>query len=357
MGCLFCKKKKIISTNSQQHYSKNNIEHGYNILDSNENDSTDTGSNGSIIIIVHQEFKSDKEKEKKYVHKVKEKKTKKKEVIKEEKCEVEKKILMPYQTIFKDYLDETINDTEVFEKNWYNDWEKNKIIYSKRSIIAILNATYEDKNNEFKEIYNKGPLKIAVKSSGSFINDKFQIMRSIYTINKNIYPPNTSIRMLSKYLNYVKERSSWDTQLKSYRILEGKEDVKEVKCIIHNWLKSPMFLVSERDTVEKRYEFYHKGRFYSFQSSVNDDYYPFKDNVTRIYDILFVEELYEENDNFVLKAINQMDPKVNLPQAMINVTITNKLADFYNRLEKVMNKDYEEGKLLFEDNNGNIINF
>ena len=355
MGCKLCKRKKIAQQNFQQQYYKNSIEPGYNILDSNENESTDTDSNNSIIIIVHQEFKKDKEKE--CIFKIKEEKGKKEEIIDEaeEEEEEEQRLLMPYQIVLKDYLDKQIDGAEVFEKNWYNDLEKDKIVYSKRSIIAMINAAFDDKSQEFKELYNKDPLKIAVKSNGSFITDKFQVMRSIYTVNKNIYPPNTSIRMISKYLNYIKERSSWDSQLKLYKIIEGNEEGKEVKCIVHNWLKSPMFLVSERDVVEKRYEFYHKGRFYFSESSVNDDYCPFQDNVTRIYDLIFIEELYEENDNIILKAITQIDAKVNLPQAMVNATLSNKLLDFYNGLAKAMNKDYKEGKLVFEDNEGNII--
>ena len=366
--CRFCKRKKVWEQNSQQQYSKKSIEHGYNILDTNENENTDADSNNNIFIIVHQEFNQNKEKEKECILKVKEKKVKKqkkekkenkenKEIKEEtiakdvEEHEEEQKILMPYQIVLKDYLDKTIDNTEVFEKNWYNDFEKDKIVYSKRSIIAMINAAFDDKNNEYKEIYNKGSVNISVKSSGSFINDKFQVMRSLYTVNKSIYPPNTTIRMLSKYLNYTKERNSWDTQLKSYKVIQGNEEGKEVKCIVHNWLKSPMFLVSERDIVEKRYEFYHNGRFYSLETSVNDDFCPFQDNVTRIYDIIFIEELYEENDNIIIRAINQMDPKVNLPQAIINATLSNKTTDFYNRLEKAMNKDYEEGKLIFEDNN------
>ena len=346
MGCKCCKLKKISKQNLHQQYSKNNIKPTYEIERINND------LNNSVIRLVYQELKKDKEKD--YIIKIKEQNEKNKEIIEEE--EEEEKLLIPYEIILKDYLDKKIDGTEVFEKNLYNDFEKNKIIYSKRSIIAFINAAFDDKNKEFKELYNKDPLKISIKSTGSFISDKFQLVRSIYTVNKNIYPPNTSIRMISKYLTYIKERSSWDTQLKSYKIIEGSEEGKEVKCIVHSWLKSPMFLVSERDLVDKRYEFYHEGRFYSCQSSVNDDYYPLQDNVIRINDILFIEELYEENDNIILKAITQMDTKVNLPQAVVNVTLSNKLLDFFNGLSKSMNKDYKEGKLIFEDNNGNIIN-
>ena len=80
-----------------------------------------------------------------------------------------------------------------------------------------------------------------------------------------------------------------DIQFKLYEVIEGSEEGKEVKCILHNWIKSPTFFVSERDVVDKRYDFFHKGRFYSFESSVNDDYIPLEENVVRISDIIYVQ--------------------------------------------------------------------
>ena len=179
--------------------------------------------------------------------------------------------------------------------------------------------------------------------------DQFQIVRSIYKINKSVYPPKTTARMVLRYLNFTKERSSWDSQLKLYKILEGSEEGKEVKCLVHNWLKSPMFFVSERDFVDKRYEFIYEGKIYSFESSVNDELYPPKDSVTRMFDYMSIEELYEENNLIYLKAITQMDTKVSLPQSVVNTTLSKKLLDFYNNLANAMNEDYENGNLIFEE--------
>ena len=72
---------------------------------------------------------------------------------------------MPYEIILKDYLDEKIDGTELFDKKLYNNFEKDKIIYSKRSILAMINKAFDDKNNEFKEFYNKPPLKVSSKSA------------------------------------------------------------------------------------------------------------------------------------------------------------------------------------------------
>ena len=93
--------------------------------------------------------------------------------------------------------------------------------------------------------------------------------------------------------------------------------------------------------------------FFMKESFIPD--YPLEENVTRINDIISIEELYEENDNVVLKAITQMNTKVSLPQTIVNATLANKLLDFYKALADAMNNDFENGKLVFEDNNGNII--
>ena len=266
----------------------------------------------------------------------------------------DKKEQMPYEIFLKDYLDEKIDGSDVFDQKWYSDLEKDKIIYSKRSIIAMENEAFDPKNKDFKEIYNKPPILISIKD-GSFITEQFQVRKSVYTVNKNEFPKNTSIRMISKYMLNTKERGSWDTQLKQYQVIEGSEEGKEIKCILHNWMKSPMFLVSERDIVEKRFDFFYEGKLYSCESSVNDDYIPMEEDVTRIIDIICIQTIFEENENIVFRVLTQVDAKISLPQALVNTTLSGKLTNFYKGIVDKINKDYQEGKLVFEDNEGNII--
>ena len=335
--CCCCKRSKIErkTFSEQQTQTDDDIEENL-IGDSNRESDVN-------IIKVSQELPST-EKEKEDTNQI--------NII--ENLNQEKKELMPYEIVLKDYLDEKIDDTEIFDKKWYSDLEKDKIIYSKRSIIAMENKVFDEKNEEYKEIYNKPPLFIAIKA-GSFIIDQLQVTKNTYIINKNAFPKNTSIKMIAKYMLNTKERNSWDPQFKLYKVIEGSEEGKEVKCILHNWMKSPMFLVSERDIVEKRFDFFYEGKFYSYESSVNDDYIPLEENVTRINDIICVQSISEENDNIVFRAITQMDAKVSLPQAIINTTLSGKLSDFYKGIINGINKDYEEGNLVFEDNEGNII--
>ena len=136
-------------------------------------------------------------------------------------------------------------------------------------------------------------------------------------------------------------------------MIEGNEEGKEVKCLVHNWMKSPMFLVSERDSIEKRFEFCNEGKYYIFESSVNDDYYPLDEDVVRITNFIFIQVIYEENDNIDIEGLTQVDHKVNLPMTVLIPTIPGKTLDYLNGLQGGINKDYEEGNLVLEDNNGN----
>jgi hypothetical protein len=262
---------------------------------------------------------------------------------------------MPYEIYLKDYLDENIDDSEVFNKNWYSDIEKDKIMYSKRSIIALIKKEYSPNNKDFKIIYDQSPLMISIKSNGSFITDQYQLTKIVYTSQKSEYPENTSLRMIAKYMLNANERNKWDKSIKFYKIIEGSEEGKEIKCIIHNWMKSPLFLVSERDIVEKRYDFFHEGILYSVESSVNDNYIPLNEDVTRINDIIFIQFLYEKDDEIIYNALTQINAKVSLPQAMINMTLSSKLLTFYRGVIEAINKDYNDGLLIFEDNDGNIL--
>ena len=80
-----------------------------------------------------------------------------------------------------------------------------------------------------------------------------------------------------------------------------------------------------------------------------------EENVTRINNIICLKEIFEGNENFEFRALTQVNAKINLPQAIINVTLSGKLVNFYNGIINAVNKDYKEGKLVFEDNEGNII--
>jgi hypothetical protein len=63
------------------------------------------------------------------------------------------------------------------------------------------------------------------------------------------------------------KRKKWDDCYKDLKKLEGNDDVYVIKSV----LKSPIFIVSERDVIEKRIEFIDENIYYCFSSSLEDN--------------------------------------------------------------------------------------
>lgn len=263
--------------------------------------------------------------------------------------------LLPYEKFLKGYLNESIEHIDVFPAKYYSECERGKIIYSKRVILAILKKVFDEKNNEYKLYYNKSGLKMSIKSPGNFLSPDNQIVRSEFRLAKSEFPPNVSIRMIADYLISEKIRPNWDEQLKLYKIIEGEEKL-DTPCLIHNWMKAPFLFISERDVVEKRFDFMNNGRYISIETSIDMNYIPIGEGVTRMNDILFITEIFEEGDEFVFNAIEQIDPKVFLPETIRNIGIPSKLMNYYKKGAEAMMDDYDEENLKYYDNDGKPIN-
>jgi hypothetical protein len=62
-------------------------------------------------------------------------------------------------------------------------------------------------------------------------------------------------------------RMKWDKKFKEFYTMENGQICK----IVYSRMNRPIFFISERDTIEKRYEFYINGNYYSYTSSVDDN--------------------------------------------------------------------------------------
>ena len=152
--------------------------------------------------------------------------------------EIPKKKKKIYEITYEKYLNPSIDNTELFNINWYREGEYEIMEYSKRSIIALHDYIFEDEKKLFREFYNKENIILSINESGSIFSEK-AVIRMYYKFEKNKLPNNTSIQDILEYTTYTNVRTKWDNQLKIYKVIEGDE--KE-KCIIQNWMKSPFFL-------------------------------------------------------------------------------------------------------------------
>jgi len=75
-------------------------------------------------------------------------------------------------------------------------------------------------------------------------------------------------------------------------------------------VKSPYFLISERDLLEKRIEFYHNGIYYNFNSSINDYEEQKHEGVVRCRTYLNIFIITQDDEYFHFLGFSQVDIKV-----------------------------------------------
>jgi hypothetical protein len=117
------------------------------------------------------------------------------------------------------------------------------------------------------------------------------------------------------------------------------ERINKEVYLLHYICKSPMFFVSERDVVDKRYDFYEGDVYYDFSSSTKDDLIPSDENIVRITDHCSVCKIFEDNEGFNIISITQVDTKVSLPPAVINSQLPSRYKSWYDALVNEINND------------------
>ena len=106
-----------------------------------------------------------------------------------------------------------------------------------------------------------------MKKSGCNLNKSVYVVKGVYKIAKKEFLEGITLEFL-KDLMYVPElRFKWDEGFKEFAKLEGNEEV----YVIKSWFKSPMFIISERDVVDKRIEFFKGNVYYNFASSLENN--------------------------------------------------------------------------------------
>lgn len=147
-------------------------------------------------------------------------------------------------------------------------------------------------------------------------------------------------------------RLKWDKLLKNLEILDGKN---ESNYVISTLAKSPMFLISERDSIEKKFIFKNNDGniMYAISSSVPDNLFEMKKDVVRIINYINYYKIVDEGDYFGFYSLNQSDLKMPIPQFLINVTLPTTTKSWQTSLEKfAIDIEYnKETKSIIQNNN------
>ena len=125
----------------------------------------------------------------------------------------------------------------------------------------------------------------------------------------------------------------WDEAIKSYDKYEGNDNA----FIICTWGKSPVFFVSERETIEKRFRFEKDNSVYIMSTSIPLDIYEKKEGVVRFIDFLNLFKVSEDEEYIYFTSLNQVDFKMPIPQMLINMTLPSTSKSWFNNIIKFTN--------------------
>lgn len=179
---------------------------------------------------------------------------------------------------------------------------------------------------------------LSVDNQRTFLSTKLPMIRMIYKIKKTEFKEGTTIHLLDSIINIPEKRLAWDSGLKEYKYHESLDSYS----IIYSLLKNPIPFMSPRDLIDKKIDFYHNNIFYSFASSVSDDFFPTVKGVERIFEIISCYSISEDEENFIFRTLSQGDFKVPSNNTLLTITLPGKLRDWYKKLKETVNKNKEQ---------------
>ena len=244
---------------------------------------------------------------------------------------------------FKESESSTILTIEeiIFPKKYLNNTESNPAFnfeFTKEKIISYI----EDEvklNNGYVNLVNKNGFDIYIRESGSIFNTEFPMIKMYYKIPKSMFiKKDINVKIIAQYMNEPEKRLKWDKSIREYKIIERQNS--EV-YLLYYICKSPMIFVSERDIIDKRYDFYVNDIYYDFSSSVNDSFVPIEEDIVRMTDHCSVCKIYEKDNNFNIISITQVDSQYSIPNAMLTVQLPIKYKEWYDALISAINEEYK----------------
>ena len=231
-------------------------------------------------------------------------------------------------------LNENIGDDEPLLKEdspLICDYEKGKITFTKNGLINLYESLWNLDN--YKSIWDKDNLTISIRYEGTPMNDKFYIIKMIYKLNKSELKYNKDTESMMDYCYDDKIRMLWDDALKLYEKYEGN-NINFITC---TWGKSPIFFVSERESIDKRFRFNRDNSTYIMGTSIPLELYPPKKDVVRFVDLINLFKIADEGEEIVFTSLNQADFKMAIPQMLINVTLPMTSKTWYANIKKFAN--------------------
>ena len=213
----------------------------------------------------------------------------------------------------------------------YNFEKELHFKFTRKNLIETFNKFWS--LDKYKKVWDKDNLIIEIRDEGSDFNNEFNLIKISYRQLKTEFNMSTDIKMIVDFFYEPSLRILWDNVLKNLEILEGD---KKSNYIISTWAKSPVFFMSERESLEKRflYKSPEENAYYIMSSSIPDELFPLKKDVIRITNYCNYYKIVDENEYIGLYSLNQTDFKMVIPQFLINVTLPTTTKNWMNDMEK-----------------------
>ena len=213
----------------------------------------------------------------------------------------------------------------------YNFEKELHFKFTRKNLVETFNKFWT--LDKYKKVWEKDNLIIEIRDEGSDFNNEFNLIKISYRQLKTEFNMSTDIKMIVDFFYEPSLRILWDNVLKNLEILEGD---KKSNYIISTWAKSPVFFMSERESLEKRflYKSPEENAYYIMSSSIPDELFPLKKDVIRITNYCNYYKIVDENEYIGLYSLNQTDFKMVIPQFLINVTLPTTTKNWMNDMEK-----------------------
>jgi hypothetical protein len=118
--------------------------------------------------------------------------------------------------------------------------------------------------NDYDLIYNQKNLVLHCRKSGSVLSKEVGVCKSVYTVDKKLLKSNITPQLIAKFMYIPEQRLTWDKSLKLFKRLEGNDTA----YVIRSWMLSPVVIISEREVIDKRFDFFYEGIYYNISTSV-----------------------------------------------------------------------------------------
>ena len=230
------------------------------------------------------------------------------------------------------------NDEEVdgvlslFPSMYIRDDERKYIKFSKECIIDYL-STLSQKN--FVKKYEDNYINLSILKNNELSN-KIPVLRCEIIKQKSLFKKKIPSIEEFVYPILVPElRTKWDKNFKEFEIVKLINKNTAITRMVSTY---QLTMISEREFYDKKTFFFDNGVFYSFCTSIPDNFYPPKKEPIRVLTYLGALIIKEDKENFYIDSFNQVDIKMDIPEVLIVMSFPMKMKEFFDGLIETFNK-------------------